>query len=219
MVRCGAYDNFYAKESIAQTHGLDHPLLRHPRRRLLHHNPIAKGRRVAEYTGPRLSKAEPTRLMRRRPSPTCLDWGQARSSSTATAPAMFINHSCDANCETSEIRGRIWIKSIRAIAAGEEITYDYCLYDGGDDEAICNCGRRSAAAQCTRRKRSGGGNGPQRKPRSKPSRKEADRQRQIRPERDGCESLSRGSSSAASAMPPSSFPPSSSIHLGTIQSH
>jgi hypothetical protein len=56
--------------------------------------------------------------------------------------AMFINHSCDANCETSEIRGRIWIKSIRSIAAGEEITYDYCLYDGGDDEAICNCGAK-----------------------------------------------------------------------------
>jgi hypothetical protein len=34
----------------------------------------------------------------------------------------------------------VWIKSIRPIAAGEEITYDYCLYDGGDDEAICNCG-------------------------------------------------------------------------------
>ena len=54
--------------------------------------------------------------------------------------AMFINHSCEANCETREVRGRIWIKSIRPIAAGEEITYDYCLYDGGDDEAVCNCG-------------------------------------------------------------------------------
>jgi hypothetical protein len=40
------------------------------------------------------------------------------------------------------VRGRVWIKSIRPIAAGEEITYDYCLYDGGDDEAICNCGAK-----------------------------------------------------------------------------
>jgi len=55
---------------------------------------------------------------------------------------MFINHSCDANCETSEVAGRVFIKSIRPIAAGEEITYDYCLYDGGDDEAICNCGAK-----------------------------------------------------------------------------
>ena len=57
--------------------------------------------------------------------------------------AMFINHSCDANCETSEEDGRVWIKAIRKIAAGEEITYDYCLYDGGDDEAICNCGAKN----------------------------------------------------------------------------
>ncbi len=35
------------------------------------------------------------------------------------------------------------IKSIRKIAAGEEITYDYCLYDGAKDEAICNCGAKS----------------------------------------------------------------------------
>jgi hypothetical protein len=30
------------------------------------------------------------------------------------------------------------------IAPGEEITYDYCLYDGDDGEALCNCG----AAKC-----------------------------------------------------------------------
>ena len=57
--------------------------------------------------------------------------------------AMFINHSCDPNCETTEENDRIWIKSIRKIAAGEEITYDYCLYDGAEDEAICNCGAKS----------------------------------------------------------------------------
>jgi hypothetical protein len=55
---------------------------------------------------------------------------------------MFINHSCDANCETSEEKGRVWLKALRKIAAGEEITYDYCLYDGGDDEALCNCGAK-----------------------------------------------------------------------------
>jgi hypothetical protein len=53
---------------------------------------------------------------------------------------MFINHSCDANCETQEEDGRVWINAIRKIAAGEEITYDYRLYDGDEDEAICNCG-------------------------------------------------------------------------------
>ena len=68
--------------------------------------------------------------------------------------AMFINHSCDPNCETEEKDGRVWIRAIRNIAPGEEITYDYCLYDGGDDEAVCNCGAANAAAPCTRAKRS-----------------------------------------------------------------
>ncbi len=53
---------------------------------------------------------------------------------------MFINHSCDANCETEEIDGRVYVMAIRHIKAGDEITYDYCLYDGGDEEANCNCG-------------------------------------------------------------------------------
>jgi hypothetical protein len=74
--------------------------------------------------------------------------------------AMFINHSCDANCETTETRGRVWIKAIRDIQPNEEITYDYCLYDGGDDEAICNCGAKKCRGtmyskeEIRRRKRS-----------------------------------------------------------------
>jgi uncharacterized protein len=38
------------------------------------------------------------------------------------------------------VDGRVWIKAIRNIAPAEEITYDYCLYDGGNDDAACNCG-------------------------------------------------------------------------------
>jgi len=39
--------------------------------------------------------------------------------------ARYVNHSCDPNCEADEIGGRIFIASIRDIAAGEELTYDY----------------------------------------------------------------------------------------------
>src|SRR3954452_13651772 len=53
---------------------------------------------------------------------------------------MFINHSCDPNCETDEVKGRVWIRAIRNIAANEELTYDYNLYDGDKDDANCNCG-------------------------------------------------------------------------------
>jgi uncharacterized protein len=104
--------------------------------------PIAKGRRVAEYTGLRLSKAVADKAYEASPITYLFGLGAGEIVIDGHCTAMFINHSCDANCETSEIRGRIWIKSIRPIAAGEEITYDYCLYDGGDDEAVCNCGAK-----------------------------------------------------------------------------
>jgi hypothetical protein len=104
--------------------------------------PIAKGRRVAEYTGPRISKAQADKAYEDSPITYLFGLGKGDIVIDGHCMAMFINHSCDANCETSEIRGRVWIKSIRPIAAGEEITYDYCLYDGVDDEAICNCGAK-----------------------------------------------------------------------------
>jgi SET domain-containing protein len=53
--------------------------------------------------------------------------------------AAFVNHSCEPNCETDQIRGKMWIIALRDIEAGEELTYDYNLYDGEDD-APCLCG-------------------------------------------------------------------------------
>ena len=103
---------------------------------------IRKGARVAEYTGPRITKDEADELYKDSLLTYLFGLGDGQIVIDGHCVTMFINHSCDANCETSEIRGRIWIKSIRSIAAGEEITYDYCLYDGGDDEAICNCGAK-----------------------------------------------------------------------------
>ena len=39
----------------------------------------------------------------------------------------WINHSCKPNCEADEDNDRIFIKTIRHIAAGEELNYDYGL--------------------------------------------------------------------------------------------
>ena len=39
----------------------------------------------------------------------------------------WINHSCDPNCEADEVDGRIFIKALRDISAGEELNYDYGL--------------------------------------------------------------------------------------------
>ena len=39
--------------------------------------------------------------------------------------ARFINHSCDPNCDAIVEHGRIWIETIRDVAPGEELAYDY----------------------------------------------------------------------------------------------
>jgi hypothetical protein len=39
----------------------------------------------------------------------------------------WINHACEPNCEADEQDGRIFIKALRDIAAGEELNYDYGL--------------------------------------------------------------------------------------------
>ena len=42
--------------------------------------------------------------------------------------ARWINHSCDANCESFEYEdGRVFIEARRTVRAGDEITYDYRL--------------------------------------------------------------------------------------------
>jgi SET domain-containing protein len=103
---------------------------------------VRKGSRVAEYDGPRLRKEEADACYESSPITYLFGLGDGSMVIDGHCMAMFINHSCDPNCETREIRGRVWIKAIRDIDPGEEITYDYCLYDGGDDEAVCNCGAK-----------------------------------------------------------------------------
>ena len=39
----------------------------------------------------------------------------------------WINHACHPNCEAEEQEGRIFIKALRNIPAGEELNYDYGL--------------------------------------------------------------------------------------------
>lgn len=122
--------------------------------------PVLKGMRVAEYTGPRLSKDEADAANEESPITYLFGLGDGSVVIDGHCMAMFINHSCSPNCETEEVRGRVWIRAIRNIKAGEEITYDYCLYDGGEDEAFCNCGAKKcrgtmySATEVRRRKAS-----------------------------------------------------------------
>lgn len=102
---------------------------------------IPTGTRVLEYAGERISKAEGDNRYDGRPFTYLFGVGDGEVVIDGHSMAMFLNHSCDPNCETDEEDGRVYIESIRDIAAGEELTYDYYLYDGEDD-APCTCGSK-----------------------------------------------------------------------------
>jgi len=102
--------------------------------------PIRKGARVIEYTGPRITKDQGDEIYDSRPVTYLFGVGDGTAVIDGHGMAMFINHSCDPNCETDEDdSGRVWVIASRNIKAGEELTYDYLLYDGEDD-ATCHCG-------------------------------------------------------------------------------
>jgi SET domain-containing protein len=102
---------------------------------------IRKGTLIVEYTGPRISKEQGDEIYENRQTTYLFGLRDGKEVIDGHGVAMFINHSCDPNCETDEIDNRVWIIAIRNIKAGEELTYDYMLYDGDeDDPAPCYCG-------------------------------------------------------------------------------
>jgi SET domain-containing protein len=105
-------------------------------------DPIRRGTRVIEYDGPRLSKKEADDRYADRDITYLFGFGGKGDVIDGFGTAMFLNHSCAPNCETVEIRKRIFIQAIRDIAAGEELVYEYNLYDSDDDNADCYCGAR-----------------------------------------------------------------------------
>jgi len=113
---------------------------------------IEKGERIIEYLGERVSHDEADRRYESKDendshtflfivdSKTVIDAGVDGNE------ARFFNHSCDPNCESVVEKRRVYIEAIRAIEAGEEMTYDYQIYkEEGDPENIdevfaCRCG-------------------------------------------------------------------------------
>ena len=106
--------------------------------------PIKKGTVVAEYTGPRLTNEGADLIYDHSPRTYLFGLLDGKHVIDGDGIAGFINHSCDPNCEADEIKGRVIIRAIRRISAGEEIAYDYNLYDGDDDDpALCFCGAKN----------------------------------------------------------------------------
>lgn len=60
--------------------------------------------------------------------------------------ARFFNHSCGPNCTSEIVRKRVYLRTLREIMPGEELTYDYEIPNEGEteEEAFqkypCHCG-------------------------------------------------------------------------------
>jgi SET domain-containing protein len=102
---------------------------------------IKKGKKILEYTGPRLSAKETDGMYSDNEVTYLFTMDDNKTVIDGFGMAAFVNHSCSPNCESDQFGDRIWIVALRNIKAGEELTYDYCLWDGEPgDEAPCYCG-------------------------------------------------------------------------------
>ncbi len=94
---------------------------------------LAEGETLIEYKGQVISWKE---ALRRHPHDPAqpnhtfyfhIDDGRVIDGNVEGNAARWINHSCEPNCEADEVDGRVYIKALRNIAAGEELNYDYGL--------------------------------------------------------------------------------------------
>jgi uncharacterized protein len=113
---------------------------------------IARGTRIIEYLGERISHQEADRRYQHKAaadSHTFLFIADAATVIDAGVDgneARFMNHACEPNCESVIESSRVFIDALRSIAAGEELTYDYQIQRAADDPAdidaifACHCG-------------------------------------------------------------------------------
>lgn len=94
---------------------------------------LAEGETLIEYVGEVISWPE---ALRRHPHDPAqpnhtfyfhIDDGQVIDAQVGGNASRWINHSCQPSCEADEDGGRVFIKALRNIAAGEELSYDYGL--------------------------------------------------------------------------------------------
>lgn len=102
---------------------------------------IPAGTLVIEYVGRRIDKAESLRQCElENPFIFTLDETCDLDGNVDWNPARHINHSCAPNCEAENLDGKIWLVALRAIPAGEELTFNYGFDLVDYQDHPCHCG-------------------------------------------------------------------------------
>ena len=95
--------------------------------------PIAQGETIIEYVGEIIDWKEALRRHPHDPQDPNhtfyfhIDEHRVIDALYGGNSSRWINHSCKPNCEADEQEGRVFIKALRPIKAGEELNYDYGL--------------------------------------------------------------------------------------------
>jgi len=126
---------------------------------------IPAGTRLLEYTGERITEEEGDRrypwvdgipyhtMLFTVEDDLVVDGGVGGNLSR------WINHSCDPNCTSVIEDRRIYIDSLRDLAPGEELTYDYCFITRDRHTPAvkrrfpCRCGAANCRGTLLRKKR------------------------------------------------------------------
>jgi SET domain-containing protein len=111
---------------------------------------IKKRTRIAEYRGRRLSTEQAEKLERNLRNRYMFELNKKITidGTPRYNVARYANHSCNPNAEPIIFRGHIYIRSLRRIKPGEEITYHYGMDYLRNVIGISNC----RCGRCRRRK-------------------------------------------------------------------
>lgn len=102
--------------------------------------PFARRRKIAEYTGERITNAEAERRGKRRILRISgLDARWSIDGSRGGNGTHYINHSCRPNAFMQTVGGHLLVLALRDIRPGEEITVDY-VDTLHSDRKRCTCG-------------------------------------------------------------------------------
>jgi uncharacterized protein len=126
---------------------------------------IPAGTRLVEYTGERLTPAEAERRYPDVPGEAhhtylfAIDDDIVIDAAVGGNEARYINHSCDPNCDAVVDDESIWIETIRDVARGEELAYDYAFRlaerhtPAAKRRYPCHCGAATCRGTILARKR------------------------------------------------------------------
>jgi uncharacterized protein len=113
--------------------------------------PFRRGRKIADYTGERISDLEAQkRARRRRILRICdIDGRWSIDGSRGGNGTHYINHSCEPTAYMKTIYGHVLFFALRDIQPGEEITIDYEITLHPDSKK-CKCGAPSCRGTINR---------------------------------------------------------------------